>query len=68
MKLEGLNRVEVATILALGSDQFIYIHKEFFGAREGFLLMKAPKQQTYKSRFNTEMKQDEYSTAGRPLH
>ena len=27
---------------------------------EGLLVINAPKQQTYKSRFNTEMKQDKY--------
>ena len=34
-----------------------------FGPHVGLLLINAPKQQTYKSGFNTEMKQDEYSTA-----
>ena len=56
-KLLGrLNHFDVAKTLALGSAA-VYKHTLKFGLREGLLLIKAPKQQIYKSRFNTEMKQ-----------
>ena len=41
---------------------FIYTYK-LFGPREGLLPINESNRSSYKSRFITEMKQDEYSTA-----
>ena len=38
-------------------------YKKLFSPHENFLLINASKQQTYKSKVNTEMKQVEYPTA-----
>ena len=55
----GLNRFKPPPQVLLW---FIYTYK-FFGSLEGLLLVNESNQWTYKSRFITEMKQDEYSTA-----
>ena len=57
----GLNWFNVYTALALGSAA-VYKHTSYSVPMNDFQLTNALKR-TYKSRLDTEMKQDEYSTA-----
>ena len=60
--LVGLNRFSVRATSRYVLLWFIYTQK-LFGPREGPLLINESKQRTYESKFISEMKQDEYSTA-----
>ena len=59
----GLNRFHARAAFALGSAVGHNHTFKLFSPREGLLLIHASKQETYKSRFNTEVKQDVYSVA-----
>ena len=60
--LAGLNRVYARTTLTL-NFAVVHIHTTYSVRIKDILLINESKQQTYKSRFITEMKQDEYSIA-----
>ena len=57
-----INGFYTRATLALGSA-VIQEHTRYLGCVKDFLLINATQQQTYKPRFNNEMKQDEYLTA-----
>ena len=57
----SLNRFYVATILAVGSA-VVHKHTRYSVRVKDLSLIDASKQQTYKSRFNTEMEQNYYNS------